>query len=93
MNQERDDDIDERLSRISRATASIRPGPGFGVRVRRALKREQERDLGWAISRAGRPMALLAAVFALGVLVFAGVFGRAADKDIAVSYGMEEIDW
>ncbi|HZF55369.1 MAG TPA: hypothetical protein VE093_42260 [Polyangiaceae bacterium] len=89
------DDLDERLERLARATEDVRPGRGFEARVKAALRAERERDGDFrdVFVRAARPVlaaAALAATFALG---FAAARSSEADTSAAVLYGVEEVDW
>lgn len=88
-----DDDLDERLERLARATENVRPSRGFEARVKAALRAERDGDFRDVFVRAARPVlaaAALAATFALG---FAAARSSEADKSAAVLYGVEEVDW
>lgn len=87
------DDLDDRLERLARATENVRPSRGFEARVKAALRAERDGDFRDVFVRAARPVlaaAALAATFALG---FAAVRSSEADKSAAVLYGVEEVDW
>jgi len=85
--------IDERLARISKETASLRPRPDFRRRVQRALDAEREADSRRIFVRAGRLVLAAAMVLAIGTLAFAAERNRAANEATAISYGVEELEW
>ena len=90
---EKPDDFEEVFAKIARATAEIRPGEAFPRRIRGAIAAERDAARRRAFFRAGRRTLLAAAALAAATLVFAAERSREIDEDIAVSYGVEEIEW
>lgn len=90
---ERPEDLDEELARIARATASIQPSEGLRRRVRGALLAERDAARRRAFFRAGRRMIVAAVALAALTLVFAAERSHEIDEDVAVSYGVEELEW
>jgi len=85
-----EDDFDDRLSRLARATEALGPSAGFVGRVLAAV--EGDREPGWreGVVRFGRAMLAVAALSALAGLAVAFESERSADLDLAMTYGMEE---
>lgn len=86
------DDTDERLIRLGRATEGIAPRPGFSARVMGSLVAESRS--GWldtvrVASRRVLPAAALAAVVALAL---AARSQASLDETLAASYGMVDVD-
>lgn len=90
---DRPEDLDERLAQLAKATAVIRPGEGFRSRVRGAVASERDAIRRRAFLRAGRRMLAAAAALAVVTVVFAAERSHEIDEDIAVSYGVEELEW
>jgi hypothetical protein len=83
---------DERFARIERATAAIRPSPGFAARVMRKIGAERELgwlDATWLSSRRLLPIAALAAALAV---VWAVQSDKSVDDELAASYGALELE-
>jgi hypothetical protein len=85
--------IDERLERLTRATQSIRPSPGFEQRVVLALLQRANLDWRaglWRVGRYGLVLSLVAVVLAT---VFAVQGASRADEMQAMSYGTVDLEW
>lgn len=90
MSDERD--LDERLARLTQATEPLRPGPGFAERVMVEVHARQPGVLDelWVSSRRLLPLAMAAAVLAVGM---AWQSESAVNQALAVSYAAPELEW
>lgn len=93
MSDDPRDDLDERLSRLARATEPLQPGPGFHACVKGALRRESEGSSRRLFVRAGRSVLAGAALVAAFVVAFAANRSDATYKSMAIQYGVVEVDW
>lgn len=86
--------VDERLARLTRATADVRPRADFGARVVRAAQAGASTEGIWMqLPRMARwfvPAAAVMAAIGIGVAI-----GDADDVDdaFAVTYDQTEVDW
>ena len=87
------EDLEERLARLARHTASLRPSRGFSERVMLAVQAEAALGFGFSLSRGARRFVPLALAFALGSVSWAVVSEREATQSMATSFGTLELEW
>lgn len=92
MKREADETMDERLAKIGERTAALRARGGYNDRVMRAVQASRGGlfDDAWRAARAVMPVALMAAVLAVGWAVRTD---RAADLALASTYDVVEVEW
>lgn len=85
---DREESVDERMSRLARATEPLRPRPGFERSVMAAIQAEALRAQGWLFSvvSASRRGLVTAALAAAAGLALAAAGERSADESLAASY-------
>lgn len=87
-----EENLDQRLERLARATHELSARPGFRNRVLSAVKERAPSWITWGLAPARRllPVAALAAVAAL---LWAVQSERSIDDELAASYASVEIEW
>ncbi len=85
--------IEQRLARLTQATQSIHPSPGFEERVILAVM--QSRDIDWrtGVWRVGRYGLIVSLVAVALATVFAVQRASRADEMQAMSYGTVDLEW
>jgi hypothetical protein len=85
--------IERELARLAAATEAVRPRAGFEARVLAAVS--LERAPGWerGVLRFGKAMLAAAAVSALLSVIAAARTDEPDDDAVAMTYGLEEMDW
>jgi hypothetical protein len=88
-----DQNLDERMARLGRATEAIRPRAGFSARVMGALG--SERQIGWldVVSGSSRRFLSIAALAAAVAAVWAVKSESTVDDALAASYGTVDVEW
>jgi hypothetical protein len=86
------EDIDQRLARLTGATHPLRPSAGFSARLSAAIAAEALPGFwenAWFSSRRLLPIAAVAAALAVG---WAVQVDRSVDDELATSYASVELD-
>jgi hypothetical protein len=97
-----EESVDERLDRLARETASLKPRAGFNQRVMAAIQAEAAaasapRGVSWlsGVAMSSRRVLITAALAAACGVALAAVGERSANESLAASYTAVEmeIDW
>ena len=86
------EDIEQRLLRLSGETNALRPSPGFSARVMAAIERERAPSFlesTWFSARRMLPVAAIAAAMAV---VWAVQVDGAVDDELATSYASVSLE-
>lgn len=87
------EDIEERLARLARQTASLRPSREFSRRTMLAIHAEAALGFRSSLSRVAQRFVPVALIFALGAVVWAVASEREATLQMARSFAAPEYEW
>jgi hypothetical protein len=87
------EDLELTLSRLRKETERLGPGPHFGARVFEALRVESVPTFGAGVVRFGRAMLAVAALSALVGATVGLMSEQAADESLAMTSGLEDLNW
>lgn len=87
-----EEEVDAKLSRLSKRTAALGPSGGFTARVMAAIEREQPLGLIEALWTSSRRLLPIAALAAAAAVVWAVESQTSVDDALAVTYGAMDLD-